>query len=138
MTWFRYLRGCLAPAAAFLVLIGLDGSLLSPAFAAQAGAPIDPFIYRLAIFVLTIFVGYYVVWSVTPALHTPLMSVTNAISSVIVVGALLAVGVSLAGDADGPLWSRALGFIALVFASINIFGGFLVTQRMLAMYQKKK
>ncbi|MCH8240027.1 MAG: NAD(P) transhydrogenase subunit alpha [Proteobacteria bacterium] len=113
-------------------------SAFTPAFAAQAGAAIDPFIYRLAIFVLTIFVGYYVVWSVTPALHTPLMSVTNAISSVIVVGALLAVGVPLAGDGDGPLWSRALGFIALVFASINIFGGFLVTQRMLAMYQKKK
>ena len=110
----------------------------TPAFAAEAGASIDPFIYRLAIFVLAIFIGYYVVWSVTPALHTPLMSVTNAISSVIVVGALLAVGVSLAGDADGPLWSRALGFVALVFASINIFGGFLVTQRMLAMYQKKK
>ncbi len=101
-------------------------------------AQIDPFVFRLAIFVLAIFVGYYVVWSVTPALHTPLMSVTNAISSVIVVGTLLAVGVSLAGDADGPLWSRSLGFAALVFASINIFGGFLVTQRMLAMYQKKK
>ncbi|HDO52745.1 MAG TPA: NAD(P) transhydrogenase subunit alpha [Rhizobiales bacterium] len=98
----------------------------------------DPFIFRLAIFVLAIFIGYFVVWSVTPALHTPLMSVTNAISSVIVVGALLAVGVALAGDADGPVWSRGLGFIALVFASINIFGGFLVTQRMLAMYQKKK
>ncbi len=104
----------------------------------EATAGIDPFIFRLAIFVLAIFVGYYVVWSVTPALHTPLMSVTNAISSVIVVGALLAVGVSLAGDADGPMWSRMLGFVALIFASINIFGGFLVTQRMLAMYQKKK
>ena len=74
----------------------------------------------------------------TPALHTPLMSVTNAISSVIVVGALLAVGVALAGDDNGPVWARSLGFVALVFASINIFGGFLVTQRMLAMYQKKK
>lgn len=109
----------------------------TPAFAA-GGGDIDPFIFRLAIFVLAIFVGYFVVWSVTPALHTPLMSVTNAISSVIVVGALLAVGVSLAGDADGPFWSRMLGFVALIFASINIFGGFLVTQRMLAMYQKKK
>src|SRR5690348_5051888 len=99
---------------------------------------IDPFIFRLSIFVLAIFVGYYVVWSVTPALHTPLMSVTNAISSVIVVGALLAVGVALATDSDGPMWTRILGFVALVFASINIFGGFLVTQRMLAMYQKKK
>jgi H+-translocating NAD(P) transhydrogenase subunit alpha len=79
-----------------------------------------------------------VVWSVTPALHTPLMSVTNAISSVIVVGALLAVGVALAGSDTGPLWARALGLVALTFASVNIFGGFLVTQRMLAMYQKKK
>jgi proton-translocating NAD(P)+ transhydrogenase subunit alpha len=99
---------------------------------------IDPFVFRLSIFVLAVFVGYYVVWSVTPALHTPLMSVTNAISSVIVVGALLAVGVSLVGNDQGPVWARALGFVALVFASINIFGGFLVTQRMLAMYQKKE
>jgi len=98
---------------------------------------IDPTIYRLSIFVLAIFVGYYVVWSVTPALHTPLMSVTNAISSVIVVGALLATGVSLA-DAEGALWAKIFGFIALVLASVNIFGGFLVTQRMLAMYKKKK
>ena len=99
---------------------------------------VDPTVFRLAIFVLAIFVGYYVVWSVTPALHTPLMSVTNAISSVIVVGALLAVGVN-AGDglSDGPVWARALGFLGLVLASINIFGGFLVTQRMLAMYRKK-
>src|SRR5712675_2335829 len=102
------------------------------------GGAIDPFVFRLSIFVLAVFVGYYVVWSVTPALHTPLMSVTNAISSVIVVGALLAVGVALVGDDSGPLWARALGFVALVFASVNIFGGFLVTQRMLAMYQKKK
>ena len=99
------------------------------------GGAIDPFTFRLAIFVLAIFVGYFVVWSVTPALHTPLMSVTNAISSVIVVGALLAVGVQLAADAN---WvSKVFGFIALVFASVNIFGGFLVTQRMLAMYKKK-
>src|SRR5262249_36330503 len=81
---------------------------------------------------------YYVVWSVTPALHTPLMSVTNAISSVIVVGALLAVGVALVAGDKGPIWARVLGFIALIFASINIFGGVLVTQRMLGMYQKKK
>src|SRR5512136_3268476 len=101
------------------------------------GGAIDPVVFRLAIFALAVFVGYYVVWSVTPALHTPLMSVTNAISSVIVVGALLAVGVALAGDDNGPFWARALGFVALVFASVNIFGGFLVTQRMLAMYQKK-
>lgn len=98
---------------------------------ALSGGAIDPFVFRLAIFVLAIFVGYYVVWSVTPALHTPLMAVTNAISSVIVVGALLAVGVSAAGAATG------FGFIALVLVSVNIFGGFLVTQRMLAMYKKK-
>src|SRR5437879_3594935 len=108
--------------------------------AAQAvtGAAIDPFVFRFSIFVLAVFVGYYVVWSVTPALHTPLMSVTNAISSVIVVGALLAVGVELVRYFWGELWARVLGFIALVFASVNIFGGFLVTQRMLSMYKKKK
>jgi NAD(P) transhydrogenase subunit alpha len=105
---------------------------------AHAGGAVDPFVFRLSIFVLAVFVGYYVVWSVTPALHTPLMSVTNAISSVIVVGALLAVGVPLLADDSGPVWARILGFIALAFASVNIFGGFLVTQRMLAMYQKKK
>src|SRR5919197_1011592 len=99
---------------------------------------VDPFVFRLSIFVLAVFVGYFVVWSVTPALHTPLMSVTNAISSVIVVGALLAVGVAMIADDKGPIWARSLGFVALVFASINIFGGFLVTQRMLGMYQKKK
>ncbi|TDQ67412.1 pyridine nucleotide transhydrogenase-like protein [Maritalea mobilis] len=112
--------------------------LMASGAAAAAGAAtegtIDPFTFRLAIFVLAIFVGYYVVWSVTPALHTPLMSVTNAISSVIVVGALLAVGISLVDD-QGP--ARWFGFIALILASINIFGGFLVTQRMLAMYKKK-
>ena len=96
---------------------------------------IDPTVFRLAIFVLAIFVGYYVVWSVTPALHTPLMSVTNAISSVIVVGALLAVGVPLIEQGTGL--ARVFGFIGLVLASVNIFGGFLVTQRMLAMYKKK-
>jgi H+-translocating NAD(P) transhydrogenase subunit alpha len=97
---------------------------------------IDPFIFRFSIFVLAIFVGYYVVWSVTPALHTPLMSVTNAISSVIVVGALIAVSVP-ALSAESWL-SKGLGFGALVLASVNIFGGFLVTQRMLAMYRKKE
>ena len=105
------------------------------ALSTVTGGAIDPFVFRLSIFVLAIFVGYYVVWSVTPALHTPLMSVTNAISSVIVVGALLAVGVNQVGATD---WvSKIFGFIALVFASVNIFGGFLVTQRMLAMYKKK-
>ena len=112
--------------------------------AATGNAPVaasdlpDPFVFRLSIFVLAVFVGYYVVWSVTPALHTPLMSVTNAISSVIVVGALLAVGVALVVNDAGPIWARALGFVALVFASVNIFGGFLVTQRMLGMFQRKK
>lgn len=96
---------------------------------------IDPFIFQLAIFVLAIFVGYFVVWAVTPALHTPLMSVTNAISSVIVVGALLAVGVNQIGE---PNWTAKIcGFFALILASVNIFGGFLVTERMLAMYKKK-
>jgi NAD(P) transhydrogenase subunit alpha len=141
---------------------------------------IDPFVFRLSIFVLAIFVGYYVVWSVTPALHTPLMSVTNAISSVIIVGALIAAGVSIhpkpenvtiAVNADGQVFvdnvltkpdevkqamvravnsdsrsravaaawtSKSLGLVALILASVNIFGGFLVTSRMLAMYRKKE
>src|SRR5262249_19094156 len=99
---------------------------------AHVATAVDPLGCPRAIFGLAGFVGYYVVWSVTPALHTPLMSVTNAISSVIVVGALLAVGVALVANDDGPLWARALGFVALAFASVNIFGGFLVTQRMLA------
>ncbi len=107
----------------------------APAVVAEA---VNPFVFRLSIFVLAVFVGYYVVWSVTPALHTPLMSVTNAISSVIVVGALLAVGVALVTNDSGPIWARALGFVALTFASINIFGGFLVTQRMLGMFQRKQ
>jgi NAD(P) transhydrogenase subunit alpha len=96
---------------------------------------IDPFVFRLSIFVLAIFVGYFVVWRVTPALHTPLMSVTNAISSVIIVGALIAVSVVAISNAS---WiSKGLGFFALILASVNIFGGFLVTSRMLAMYKKK-
>jgi NAD(P) transhydrogenase subunit alpha len=104
---------------------------------AVSGGTVDPLVVRFSIFVLAVFVGYFVVWSVTPALHTPLMSVTNAISSVIVVGALLAVGVPLAANDSGPVWARILGFIALILASVNIFGGFLVTQRMLGMYRKK-
>jgi len=96
---------------------------------------IDPFIFRLAIFILSIFVGYHVVWSVTPALHTPLMSVTNAISSVIIVGALIAVAVS---SADSSQISLYVGSFAVFLAAINIFGGFLVTMRMLAMYKKGK
>ena len=97
---------------------------------------VDPFILRLSIFVLSIFIGYYVVWSVTPSLHTPLMSVTNAISSVIIVGAIIAAS-SLTSHTDFYL-SNILGYAALVLAAINIFGGFLVTQRMLQMYKKKK
>ncbi len=105
--------------------------------AALGFSGVDPFVFRFSIFVLAVCVGYYVVWAVTPALHTPLMSVTNAISSVIVVGALLAVGVTLTGDDTGTWWARAFGFVALILASVNIFGGFLVTQRMLGMYKKK-
>lgn len=102
---------------------------------AATGGAIDPTVFRFAIFILAIFVGYYVVWSVTPALHTPLMSVTNAISSVIVVGALLSVGVPLLSEGTGA--ARSFGFVGLILASVNIFGGFLVTSRMLAMYKKK-
>jgi H+-translocating NAD(P) transhydrogenase subunit alpha len=114
----------------------LMAALLAPnaAFAAE-GTLISPSVYEFMVFVIAVFVGYYVVWSVTPALHTPLMSVTNAISSVIVVGALLAVGVSLTGSDSGI--AKVFGFLALTMASINIFGGFLVTNRMLAMYKKK-
>jgi len=97
---------------------------------------IDPFIFRLSIFILSIFLGYYVVWSVTPSLHTPLMSVTNAISSVIIVGAIIA---SLSGVSENTFEvSNIFGFLAIILAAVNIFGGFLVTQRMLKMYKKKK
>ena len=98
---------------------------------------IDPFIFRLSIFILSIFIGYYVVWSVTPSLHTLLlMSVTNAISSVIIVGAIIA---GLSGDTESVFNNSSIfGFLAISLAAINIFGGFLVTQRMLAMYKKKK
>ncbi len=94
-------------------------------------AEIDPTVFNLIVFVLAIFVGYYVVWSVTPALHTPLMSVTNAISSVIVVGALIAAG------AGGFSFSTVVGFLAVVLAAVNIFGGFTVTQRMLQMFKRR-
>ena len=139
-----------AAAHAELVAETFGGTAGAAAHAASGGA-IDPFVFQLSIFMLACFVGYYVVWSVTPALHTPLMSVTNAISSVIVVGALLAVGVegmavaSGAGTmgtatggalSEGAGWARGFGFVALVLASVNIFGGFLVTRRMLAMFQK--
>ena len=97
---------------------------------------IDPFIFRFSIFVLSIFVGYYVVWSVTPSLHTPLMSVTNAISSVIIVGAIIA---ALTNSSNNIFeMSNILGFLAIILAAVNMFGGFLVTQRMLQMYKKKK
>ena len=97
---------------------------------------IDPFIFRLSIFILSIFIGYYVVWSVTPSLHTPLMSVTNAISSVIIVGAIIA---GLSGNSENIFnTSNIFGLLAISLAAVNIFGGFLVTQRMLQMYKKKK
>src|SRR3974377_1549524 len=112
-----------------------SGAQVAAAGHVASGGAIDPFVFRLAIFALAVFVGYYVVWSVTPALHTPLMSVTNAISSVIVVGALLSVGV--AGIDSGSGFAKFVGFLALILASVNIFGGFLVTERMLAMYKKK-
>ena len=97
-----------------------------------AAASAEPFLFLLTIFLLACFVGYYVVWNVTPALHSPLMGVTNAISSVIVVGAMLATGL-----ADSA-WAILFGFLAVTFAAVNIFGGFLVTRRMLAMFQSKK
>jgi len=129
--------------AAALSLVAAALLLPTTAGAAASGGAVDPFVFQLSVFVLAIFVGYYVVWSVTPALHTPLMSVTNAISSVIVVGALLAVGVEhAAGDLpaslDGAIASKIFGLLALAMAAVNIFGGFLVTQRMLAMYKKKE
>ena len=103
------------------------------------GAGGDPFLFSVTVFVLAVFVGYHVVWNVTPALHTPLMSVTNAISGIIVVGALLAVGVDVSQgiNSAGGWAAKSLGFGALILASINIVGGFMVTQRMLAMYKKK-
>ena len=118
------------------VIAALSIALPHTALAAVGGGQVDPFVYQFMVFVIAIFVGYFVVWSVTPALHTPLMSVTNAISSVIVVGALLAVGVALI--AAGSLLAKIFGFLALVMASVNIFGGFLVTQRMLGMYKKRE
>ncbi|MEM7745332.1 MAG: NAD(P) transhydrogenase subunit alpha [Pseudomonadota bacterium] len=103
--------------------------------AAAASTGIDPFLFQLSIFALACFVGYYVVWSVTPALHTPLMSVTNAISSVIVVGGIIALGAGT--EEGGTALTRIMGFIAVALAAVNIFGGFMVTERMLAMYKKK-
>ena len=108
--------------------------MMAAAIIMAGGTAVSPFVFQFTIFVLAIFVGYYVVWSVTPALHTPLMAVTNAISSVIIVGALIAVG---AGSLSGSSLSTWTGFLAVALCAVNIFGGFLVTQRMLAMYKKK-
>ena len=118
-----------------LLGLGALATTAAPALAA-GGDEVSGFVYQLMVFVVAIFVGYFVVWSVTPALHTPLMSVTNAISSVIVVGALLATGVAMVSS--GSMLAKVFGFLALVMASVNIFGGFLVTSRMLAMYKKKE
>jgi NAD(P) transhydrogenase subunit alpha len=120
--------------------LGIVGLIVAAVLIVALGAVAPPaFVAHFTVFVLAIFIGYQVVWNVTPALHTPLMSVTNAISSVIVVGALLAVSVEAAEAAASGGWTaKLLGFVALIMASVNIFGGFLVTQRMLAMYQKKK
>ena len=92
---------------------------------------VEPFVFLLAVFLMACFVGYYVVWNVTPALHSPLMAVTNAISSVIIVGAMLATGLAVSG------WAMGFGFLAVTLASVNIFGGFVVTQRMLAMFKPR-
>ncbi len=135
------MKNTFTPSMAAAAVILLAFGLLNPAYASSEGAAgVSPFLFEFSIFVLAIFVGYYVVWSVTPALHTPLMSVTNAISSVIVVGALLAVAVETAGSlsAGSSATAKIFGFLALVMASVNIFGGFLVTSRMLAMYKKKE
>jgi NAD(P) transhydrogenase subunit alpha len=109
-----------------------DAARTLTAAAGPVGEVVEPFVFLLAIFLMACFVGYYVVWNVTPALHSPLMSVTNAISSVIVVGAMLACGLAISG------WAMGFGFIAVTLASVNIFGGFVVTQRMLQMFKKKQ
>jgi H+-translocating NAD(P) transhydrogenase subunit alpha len=116
-------------------LAGIVALFAPTAALAAGGEGVSPFAYQFMVFVIAIFVGYFVVWSVTASLHTPLMSVTNAISSVIVVGALLSVGV-VAVNA-GSWLAKLFGFLALIMASVNIFGGFMVTSRMLAMYKKK-
>ena len=123
-----------------LAVLGLAALVLaSPALASTGAEQPDGLVFRLAIFVLSIFVGYYVVWSVTPARHTPLMAVTNAISSVIIVGALIAAAAGNGQEMTGDLWlSKGMGGVAVALAAVNIFGGFLVTRRMLAMYKKKE
>jgi NAD(P) transhydrogenase subunit alpha len=113
-----------------LQIASLTGHALPPS--GEAAHAVAPFIFLLAVFLMACFVGYYVVWNVTPALHSPLMAVTNAISSVIIVGAMLATGLATSA------WAQAFGFIAVILASVNIFGGFTVTQRMLSMFKSKK
>jgi NAD(P) transhydrogenase subunit alpha len=126
-------------AALLAVTVGLALFAAAPALASTGAEQPDGLVFRLAIFVLAIFVGYYVVWSVTPALHTPLMAVTNAISSVIIVGALIAAAAGNNQEMTGDLWlSKGMGGVAVALAAVNIFGGFLVTRRMLAMYKKKE
>ncbi len=105
---------------------------------AETSGGTSPLVMGITVFVLAVFVGYHVVWRVTPALHSPLMSVTNAISSVIIVGGLIAAGAGVAGGAGGAGFSEIMGFLAVTLASINIFGGFIVTQRMLAMFKRKQ
>jgi NAD(P) transhydrogenase subunit alpha len=129
--------------AVLKALVVGGAALLAPTAAYASGGPADaisPFMFQFSMFVMAIFVGYYVVWSVTPALHTPLMSVTNAISSVIVVGAILSVSIdpAQAESGLGVAAAKFFAFFALGMASVNIFGGFLVTSRMLAMYKKKE
>jgi H+-translocating NAD(P) transhydrogenase subunit alpha len=123
------LAGNAATLAQHLELLARQLATVQPAPAAAGGTP---FVYELTVFGLAVFVGYYVVWRVTPALHSPLMSVTNAISSVIIVGALIAAGPL------GISFAKIMGFVAVTLAAVNIFGGFIVTQRMLQMFQKKR
>jgi H+-translocating NAD(P) transhydrogenase subunit alpha len=131
----RYVERAAELATEAKVLAGKAEALANEAtglaIQASQSAGVDPTIFGLTVFVLACFVGYYVVWRVTPALHSPLMSVTNAVSSVIVVGALIAAGPS------GLDFSKVMGFLAVILASVNIFGGFIVTQRMLQMFKKK-
>lgn len=135
MNQIRDAAGELSLAAQHLAELARDAELSGMAAAAGQATGLDPFVFQFSIFIMACFVGYYVVWSVTPALHTPLMSVTNAISSVIVVGGIIALGVG--ADEGGTLATHLFGFIAVLLASVNIFGGFLVTERMLGMYKKK-
>ena len=121
----------LAQQAAILAAHAQDVATTAVATISPIGAVVEPFVFLLAVFLMACFVGYYVVWNVTPALHSPLMGVTNAISSVIIVGAMLATGL---GDS---VVAQVFGFFATLLASVNIFGGFTVTQRMLSMFKKK-